>query len=322
MISSIFILLCLIYSVLQIESYDCRRKSVVILRGGGLSNDELDAYVNQLIEDEPTTSSTGGESEIEEEEEVMKGKDISAVDVEEEEEEEVELMASKGDEEKLTEDEMEEESIETKTNDEDETSLVDTELPKKRKKRKKKIETKDGVPDVDKAAKTVEKPVELENDVKKPTKKVAMKPPPAFFRFLLMRGRVGHVILMTCVMVGEFLELYIPELYSLLLWLFTKIRLYNPNEFDAKRYPQDERSDELIPGVNEQYAAFVDTTTGTAGGNKATKKQRQAAAKVATQKLKSLGETKLAKYKHLSDAFMKRYVTILILYYFYNYMKI
>ena len=145
---------------------------------------------------------------------------------------------------------------------------------------------------------------------KKKTKEMAMtKPPPAFFRFLLMRGRVGHVILMTCVMVGEFLELYIPELYSLLLWVFTKLRLYNPNEFDAK--PQEEQHPNDLtttPGVNDQYSAFVDTTTGTAGGNKATKQQRQAAAKAATQKLKSLGETELAKYRHLSNGFMKRYV--------------
>ena len=145
------------------------------------------------------------------------------------------------------------------------------------------------------------------------------KPPNLFYRLLLPTGLIGRIIVMLCIAIAEFLHRYIPELYFVLKWFFTKVGIYDPyattrssgsyNRYGDGTHPRKKSRKIIIPQVNKQYAAFISADgTSSTGGKKATREQRKAADTVALAKLSSLGySTKEAKYKHLSERFMKQY---------------
>jgi len=139
------------------------------------------------------------------------------------------------------------------------------------------------------------------------------RPPNLVYRLLLPAGLIGRVIVMLCIMIAEFLHRYIPELYFILEWIciqvgiydpFAKPILYRPRAFYDSKQPITFGTAQ----VHTQYSAFISADgTSSTGGKKANSQQKKAADAVAMAKLSILGTTREAKYKHLSDAFMKQY---------------
>ena len=126
------------------------------------------------------------------------------------------------------------------------------------------------------------------------------RPPNPIFRFLLNQGRLGHVIVMICVWISEYVQTYIPQLATFMIWIASTIFPVSSSSRGGGLYVP-------LKKVNEQYAGFVSTD-----GTSVRGKKNQAATRKADQKaleqLRRIGSVKEAKYRHVSVNFMKRYV--------------
>jgi hypothetical protein len=132
--------------------------------------------------------------------------------------------------------------------------------------------------------------------------------PNLIYRLLLPLGLIGRAIVMFCIMIAELLHHYIPELYVVLKWFFTTIGVYDPLARSSRRRPLHTSMKPKGSGqleVNTQYSAFISSDA--TGGKKASKEQKKAVDALALEKLSMLGTTREAKYRHLSEAFMKKY---------------
>jgi hypothetical protein len=128
------------------------------------------------------------------------------------------------------------------------------------------------------------------------------RPPNALYRFLLNQGRMGHILIMFCVLVEEFIKTYIPPLAHFLGFIFSFIL---PQEEDHPSY----RRTGPPQKVNAQYAAFVSSDGSSIRGKKG-KEQVRKADKQAVEKLRRVGSIQDAKFRHVSIDFMKRYATL------------
>lgn len=124
------------------------------------------------------------------------------------------------------------------------------------------------------------------------------RPPNALYRFLLNQGRIGHIILMFCVLVAEFVQTYIPPLAHFLGFIFSFLL---PHEEDHPSYRRSGHPQK----VNAQYAAFV-SSDGSSIRGKTGKEQVRKADKQALEKLRRVGSIQDSKFRHVSIDFMKR----------------
>ena len=133
---------------------------------------------------------------------------------------------------------------------------------------------------------------------------MAASRPNALYRFLLNQGRIGHIVIMFCVFVVEFVITYIPPLAHVMGFLFSFVL---PNENDHQSYRR--RAGGPPQKVNAQYTGFVSSDGSSVRGKKR-KEQVQQADKQALEKLRQVGSIQDAKFRHVSVDFMKRYVRL------------
>jgi hypothetical protein len=126
------------------------------------------------------------------------------------------------------------------------------------------------------------------------------RPPNVMYHFLLNHGRLGHIIVMICVWISEFIQTYFPQLATFMAWIASIILPASSSHRGGGPYIPPKK-------VNEQYTGFVSTD-----GTSVRGKKNQAATKKADQKaveqLRRIGSVKEAMYRHVSVNFMKRYV--------------
>jgi hypothetical protein len=153
-----------------------------------------------------------------------------------------------------------------------------------------------------------EKPELKEEVTPLPERAVGPARPNALYRFLLNQGRIGHIVVLICVLITELITTYIPPLARLLAFIFSFIlspeRVEGSGSF--RRGPRGP-----VQKVNEQYAAFV-SSDGTSVRGKQRKKQVRKADEQAAEKLRRVGSIQDAKFRHVSVDFMKRYVLELV----------
>lgn len=131
--------------------------------------------------------------------------------------------------------------------------------------------------------------------------------PNALYRFFLGQGRIGHVIVMACIMVVEWIQTYVPTVVNFITWIFLQLGLGGGGGSASMVDTRDH--DETLgmqSKVNAQYAAFVSTDGSTVRG-KQQKKQAKRADEKAVEQLRRVGSVKEAKYRHVSLDFMKRH---------------
>lgn len=121
------------------------------------------------------------------------------------------------------------------------------------------------------------------------------QPPPPIYRFLLRRGRVGHVLVMALVLISEFLQLYLPTLAKLLQWLAALL-------FPARPLSADEDYHDI---PTSRTPSVVSARTGQS--KKQRKKMIREADQAALAQLKKIGDVHSAKYRYVSAAFLKRH---------------
>lgn len=130
--------------------------------------------------------------------------------------------------------------------------------------------------------------------------------PNALYRFLLNQGRVGHFVVMICVLIVEFITTYIPPLAHLLAFLFSFVSSSSDKAQGGGSYRRGAPRGP-VEKVNAQYAAFV-SSDGTSVRGKQRKKAARKVDEQAAEKLRRVGSVQEAKFRHVSNDFMKRYV--------------
>jgi hypothetical protein len=128
------------------------------------------------------------------------------------------------------------------------------------------------------------------------------RPPNSLYRFLLNQGRIGHILIMFCVLVVEFVKMYIPPLAHFLGFIFSFVLPQEEDHSSSRRKGPPQK-------VNAQYAAFVSSDGSSIRGKKG-KEQVRKADKQAIEKLRRVGSIQDSKFRHVSIDFMKRYVTL------------
>jgi hypothetical protein len=150
---------------------------------------------------------------------------------------------------------------------------------------------------------------EAPNEVSPAHQSLAPQPPRrpnALYRFFLNQGRIGHILVMFCVFVVEFVINYIPPLAHILGFILTFLL---PKE-DDHLLGYRRRAGGAPQKVNARYAAFVSSDGSSVRGKKR-KEQVQQADKQALEKLRRVGSIQDSKFRHVSIDFMKRYVNSL-----------
>ncbi|GKY94562.1 hypothetical protein MPSEU_000421800 [Mayamaea pseudoterrestris] len=109
---------------------------------------------------------------------------------------------------------------------------------------------------------------------------VAVTPPNGIYRFLLRRGRIGHVMVLCMIVCLEWIHVYVPPLHRLLTLVYVKCApnfIQNPPASVAQAEPQSRK----------RFAQQADA--------------------LAWQQLRQIGNVATAKYKYLSKPFMLRH---------------
>lgn len=126
-------------------------------------------------------------------------------------------------------------------------------------------------------------------------------PPNAIYRFLLRSGYIGRVIVLNIIALIEFIKTYIPPLFTILDMLGDRLGLKPP----IPSYPAspDRQS--------SSSSSYTSTSSSLSQRSGQSKKQRQSILRqvdeYAVKQLQRIGTIHKAKYRLLSDTFMKRH---------------
>jgi hypothetical protein len=120
--------------------------------------------------------------------------------------------------------------------------------------------------------------------------------PNKLYCFLLGQGRVGHILVMETILTVEWTRAYFPLLFGVLDYLSGRI-------FRNNRSCEDEEDH----NVASQTTGFVTTDGSTVRGGRKRKAQTRKADEKALHQLKRIGDVNQAKYRFLSEEFMKRH---------------
>jgi hypothetical protein len=142
------------------------------------------------------------------------------------------------------------------------------------------------------------------------TIQVTPPPPNAFYRFLLRKGYFGHVILITLVVGNDWIERFVPPIYSMSRLILLRLHIVaDPRSTPpSTRYTTSNLDGGLTSVTNEEYMGIVSSNRGY-GSKKRKNEKKKREDEVAFQKLVKVGSNRIAKYKHLSIDFMMRYVS-------------
>lgn len=119
--------------------------------------------------------------------------------------------------------------------------------------------------------------------------------PNAFYRYLFTYGRLGHVVIMECVLLQEWVELYLPAARNCFNWAIAQIL---PSVFGSK-----DRTDT----APSQTTGFVGADGSAVRGAKKRSSQMRKEDQKALNQLKKVGDISQARYRFLSQNFMKRH---------------
>jgi hypothetical protein len=127
--------------------------------------------------------------------------------------------------------------------------------------------------------------------------------PNAIYRFLLDKGRLGHMIVMFFVWMTEFVQTFLPPLANSISFVVTAI--FGAESLRGTSGLQHQQDGDSSKRVNDQYVAFVDNRRAIRGKHKT--KANQKADQEAADQLRQVGSVVEARYRHLSQDFMKRH---------------
>jgi hypothetical protein len=121
--------------------------------------------------------------------------------------------------------------------------------------------------------------------------------PNFLYRFLLGQGRIGHVLILLCVMVVEFLRTYLPPVERFLTWSDERYRRREQIRLVQELERRKRQQQQKLPSSKRR--------------GKQKEPSRRAIQKQADQRalsqLRQLGNVAMAKYRWVSDDFMKRH---------------
>jgi hypothetical protein len=120
-------------------------------------------------------------------------------------------------------------------------------------------------------------------------------PNPAY-RLLLRQGRLGHMLIMTTVLLVEWIEMWVPTLAQFLKLIFNYV------------FPPELSGGRLRPRTSNGKSSRISVTSSRTGQSG---KQKQAltrkADEAALRQLKKVGSVREIRYRHVSEDFMKRH---------------
>jgi hypothetical protein len=119
--------------------------------------------------------------------------------------------------------------------------------------------------------------------------------PNQLYRFLLGQGHVGHILVMETILTVEWMRAYLPLLFAVFDYLADRI------------FPKNRSWEEEDHTVASQTTGFVTTDGSTVRGGRKRKAQTRKADEKALHQLKRIGDVNQAKYRFLSEEFMKRH---------------
>jgi hypothetical protein len=120
--------------------------------------------------------------------------------------------------------------------------------------------------------------------------------PNRLYRFFLRQGRVGHILVMESMLAVCWSKTYFPT-------IVTFVELFRRSLLSKRRLSDFEED----YAVASQTTGFVDAEGSSVRGGKRRKAQTKKADQKAIQQLKRIGDVKQAKYRYLSESFLKRH---------------
>ena len=268
------------------------------LRGG--SDEELDAYIEELlasVESEAPPAAVETKDAAQEEENVDAAEEVEEAETVEDdtEEEDSDEEVEEADDESIPDGaDLSEASIspheamEEEEDEENEEGAADESATD---------ETADETqPDIDKDDEEEDSPSEEATAVSRPSSSTEdpdrsrqMGPPVrpnAIYRILLGQGRLGHVVVMSCVLLIEWIHAYLPPLGGFLAWIATF--LFPPTRGPPRGPPRP--------------------TPANHRSGQSTKQRRKLTRQADEQALSQLQKlTRDARYRHVSQSFLQRH---------------
>lgn len=243
---------------------------------------QLDAYIEQLV---------AGVDESDTESSLLDlGSEETSVGVDESEAEKDEMQDHRldgkvdsnanGDESEVQKDEMQEHRLDGKVDDKPEEQATTIEE-----------QANDEVKEETVAeTETVQKEIDKKLQTRYP-------PPNLVYRFLLGKGIVGRTMVMAMILFFEFLNVFLPHTARVLRLLTSS---FIGGDARRRRGNDVPLRDSL---VNDQYAAFTSRSR-SGKQNKAISKK---ADKIAAEQLRRVGNLQNARYRHVSEEFLRRH---------------
>jgi hypothetical protein len=283
--------------------------SSIHCRGGELlipseNEEEIDAFIDKLVANVSDSSTSDPTSDNEEEEETLKQENMEDIaeatqhavwNTQEEARKELAEEESEADEsESESEDTSETVIAQDSSDKEDDEDASEDEkaaeelkaaaIVAERSRKSKPLEKDLEQPDIETESFTETLDLSSHTSQESTTAIVSdpPKPPNGLYRFLLRRGRVGHVLVLSMIMLLKWIQIYLPPVHSLLLWLYES---FAPDFITQPPAP-------IVP-------------------SKPTKSSRKTFAKhadaMALAQLKRVGNIYAAKYRYCSEAFLQRH---------------
>ena len=143
-----------------------------------------------------------------------------------------------------------------------------------------------------------------------PQRRRRRPPPPPLnplYRFLLYRGRFGHILVMNMVLISEWVSVYLPPLAHSLTWLDQKVwrRRRRPGRYNDD-FDDDLARRRAIPFSSARISSIL-TQRRTGRSKQLTKKLLRQADEAALEQLRRVGNVQQAKYRHVSREFLQRH---------------
>ena len=129
-----------------------------------------------------------------------------------------------------------------------------------------------------------------------PTVPVPRFRPNRLYRFLLRQGRIGHILVMETMLAVAWTKTYFPPVVTVVSFL--------QKFFISERRRMSAEEDYAVAS---QTTGFVDAEGSSVRGGKRKKAQTKKADQKAIQQLKRIGDVKQAKYRYLSESFLRRH---------------
>ncbi len=125
--------------------------------------------------------------------------------------------------------------------------------------------------------------------------RISRSRPNALYRYLFTYGRLGHIVIMECVLIHEWMETYLPIVNASYKWTVGQI-------FPSLVVPR-----ELVDAPLSQTTGFVGVDGSAIRGAKKKSSQMRKEDQKALIQMKKVGDISRARYRFLSESFMRRH---------------